>query len=64
MQFRLNTTPDAKHILYRLGPADAFTAINVGMVETPTDPKALFEWITAKLKEHGAVPADAVFSLS
>ncbi len=64
MQFRLNTTDNTKEILYRLGPAHAFTAIDVGLVETPADPQELFFWITAKLKEHGAVPEDTVFHLN
>jgi hypothetical protein len=64
MQFKLITNEDGtKEIHHRNESGAPFALIPLGVVETPTDPQALFKWITAKLKEHGAVPADTVFSL-
>jgi hypothetical protein len=65
MQFKLITNDDGiKEIHHRNEAGVPFSVIPVGTVETPTDPQALFVWMTNKLKETGTVPALTQFTLN
>jgi hypothetical protein len=65
MQFKLITNDDGtKEIHHRNESGVPFSMIALGAVDTPTDPQALFVWMTEKLKEVGAVPAITQFTLN
>ena len=64
MQFKLIKNDDGtKEIHYRNDDGVAFSMISLGYVVTPTEPKELFDFMTEKLKEHGAVVQEMQFTL-
>lgn len=64
MQFKLIDDSSTKLLHYKLNSTDEFTVVDLGMIDTPTDPQQLFDFITQKLRDIGAVRPDSIFALN
>lgn len=64
MEFKVAVGETGKELWVRQSSDDQYTCIPLGAAEIPSDPAKLFEFLTAKMKDEGVVPPDAVFRLT